>query len=112
MIVEIGPPFKVRDVHGSILARPTTNHSPVHCLRSEISLERFALQRPTRPAISRFEAFSTGTFDFKTTKDGFQPLIGKIVLSTSTRRKALIQISMPIGIQSSTAVDNALPVKI
>jgi hypothetical protein len=98
MIVEIGPPFKVRDVHGSILV--SANNEPLAGSLFEIRDQSGTSHSATADKAGHFQirGVPDGTFDFTTTKDGFQSVIGKIVVSKSSRRKALIQISMPIGI--------------
>jgi hypothetical protein len=98
MIVEIGPPFKVRDVHGSILV--SANNQPLAGSLFEIRDQSGTIRSATADKAGHFQirGVPDGTFDFKTTKDGFQSVIGKLVAAKSTRRKALIEISMPIGI--------------
>jgi len=97
IIVEIREPFEVSSVRGTI--RDAAGRS-----LPETDFEiRDASGRVRASKTDRFGGFkisnvSPGTYSFKSTRNGFQPVTGKITVSKKPKNDAPIQLTMPFGV--------------
>jgi len=97
MIVKIESPFKVESVHG-VIKDPAGY--PMPDVTFEIRTESGRIREAETDKMGRFKISGTaaGTYSFKATKDGFQSVIGKIVVAKKLNRKASIELTMPLGV--------------
>jgi len=97
IIVEIREPFEVSSVRGTI--RDAAGRS-----LPETDFEiRDASGRVRASKTDRFGGFkisnvSPGTYTFKSTRNGFQSVTGKITVSKKPKNDAPIQLTMPFGV--------------
>jgi hypothetical protein len=98
IIVTLDEPFNVRFVQGNTLFSVTTEPC------SEVLFEIRDAAGNVRGVVSdargrfKFSGIAPGSYDFKATKDGFQSVTGKIIVSKHANRKSNIQIKMQVGV--------------
>jgi hypothetical protein len=97
IIVEIDSPFVVRVVRGFI-KNPQGYGLPE--VTFEIRDESGRIRGVKTDEMGKFKVseIAPGTYSFKATKDGFQSVVGKIVVAKKSNHKASIQLTMPLGV--------------
>jgi hypothetical protein len=97
MIVEIGEPIEVRSIRGVIFYGA---NDPVSGSLFELSDASGKIRSAKADKAGHFHirGVAHGTYDFKATKDGFQSVIGKIVVSNRAQKANWIQIQMSLGV--------------
>jgi hypothetical protein len=96
-IVEIREPFEVKIVHGIISG---VRGEPMPDVYFEIR-DRFGRVRASKTdRLGKFKIPNTspGNYSFKTTRNGFQSVIGKISVSQKPPKEALIRLAMSVGV--------------
>jgi len=98
IIIELDHPIEVRSVRG--LVRDQTGflrQSVIFEIREKSS---DAVRRATTDARGRFriKGVQPGEYDFKATLDGFQSVVGVIILSRKADPKNAIQIQLKVGV--------------
>jgi len=66
----------------------------------EIRAESGRIREAKTDTMGRFKISGTaaGTYSFKATRNGFQSVVGKIVVAKKSDHKASIELTMPIGV--------------
>jgi hypothetical protein len=98
IIIELREPFNVRSIAGSTIF--FADSKPCGEVLFEIRDGAGSVRGVTSDARGRFKFSDVqpGNYDFKATKDGFQSVTGKIVVSERASRTRKIQIKMEVGI--------------
>ena len=102
IIVEIERPFEVRAVKGVVRAKSELPDDPLPNVLFEIQGpgNDKKIRRTTTDKSGRFSLshIPQGTYRFKATLDGFQSVMGTIVISRHANRHDEIRIEMPFGV--------------
>src|SRR2546425_2474310 len=98
IVVELSEPFRVRSIEGSTLF--FVDGEPYAKVLFEIRDETGNVRGIISDARGRFRfsRVAPGTYDFKATKDNFQSVTGKIIVSKRAHRTNKIQIKMEVGV--------------
>ena len=96
-MVELPEPLKVRSVDGSIL---DPHRDPLPDVVFEIRDESGKIRSGISDSRGRFHirGVPKGTFRFKATKNGFQSIVGTIVVTKAASRKSTITLQMNLGV--------------
>lgn len=98
IIIELQKPFEARVVQGVVVDQSGYPlPEALFELRSDSSGVIVGTKTNSKGSF-RFGSLSEGTYTFKATKDGWQSVTGKIIVSRRARRKSAIRIQMPVGV--------------
>ena len=97
MIFEMERPFAVQSVHG-VINDPAGY--PMPDVTFQIRAESGRIRKSKTDKMGRFKISGTaaGMYSFKASEDGFQSVIGKIVVGKKLNHKASIALTMPLGV--------------
>jgi len=99
IIVELDEPFQVRSLRGVVLSK--VDREPLVNVTFEIRDESSGQVRGTktdRKGCFKMRSIPDGTYTFKATRNGFQSVVGTVVVSEKANRKKIINIQMPLGV--------------
>jgi len=101
IIVELDRPFVVRAVEG-IVSHREGSQEPLPDVLVEIEGpgDVRTIKHATTDKHGRFKIghVAAGTYRFKTTLDGFQSVMGTIIVSEKANKHADIRIEVPVGV--------------
>lgn len=100
IIAEIDDAFEVRSVQGTIVFKGKDDElkGVVFEIRGPGGLERIRAARTDSNGRFKIRRVPEGTYTFKATLDGFQSVVGTLVVSKKADRQETIKIEMPIGV--------------
>ena len=98
IIIELEKPFEVRAAQGVVVDQSGYPLPEALIeLRSDSSGVIVGTKTNSKGSF-RFRSLSDGTYTFKATKDGWQSVTGKIIVSKRAGRKSAIRMQMPVGV--------------
>jgi hypothetical protein len=98
IIVQLHEPIVVRDVRGEMRDRdgnPEKNAIFEIRLKSSSQIRR---AKTDEKGQFRIQHAPTGTYDFKATLDGFQSVVGTVIVSATADPKAKIKLTLNLGV--------------
>jgi hypothetical protein len=101
IIVQLDRPFVVRTVKGIISHREGAQEPlPDALVEIEGPGDVRTIKHATTDKHGRFKIghVAAGTYRFKTTLDGFQSVMGTIIVSEKAKKQADIRIEVPVGV--------------
>jgi hypothetical protein len=100
IIAEIDDLFEVRSVHGTVVFKGKDDplRGVVFEIRGPGGVERIRATRTDSNGRFKIRRVPEGTYTFKATLDGFQSVVGTLVVSKKADRQKTIKIEMPIGV--------------
>jgi hypothetical protein len=101
IIVQLDRPFVVRTVKGIISHREGGQEPlPDALVEIEGPGEVRTIKHATTDKHGRFKIghVAAGTYRFKTTLDGFQSVMGTIIVSEKAKKQANIRFEVPVGV--------------
>jgi hypothetical protein len=100
IIARIDEPIKVFSIRGKILPKgnPESLKEVVFEIRGPGSSQRIRATKSRGDGTFRMQSVPEGTYLFKATRDGFQSVVGTLVVSKKADRQATITIEMPFGV--------------
>jgi hypothetical protein len=100
IISRVDEPFAVSSVRGSVVF--SGKDEPLKDVLFEIrgpgNLERIRAAKTGADGRFKIGRVPEGTYTFKATRDGFQSVVGTLVVSKKADRKKAIKIEMPLGV--------------
>jgi carboxypeptidase family protein len=98
IINQVDEPFQVRSVAGTITL-PHGGHAAV-LIEIEGPTPARTIRRAETDALGRFRIAHVpdGTYRFKATLNGFQSVVGAIIVSRRTNKPSVIKIEMRLGV--------------
>jgi hypothetical protein len=101
VIVSLSEPFIVRNISGSVIEKGGF-HEPLPDVLIEVRAiggSRDVMQTKTdRSGKFRVQKSKQGTYEFKATRNGFQSVTGRIIVSDSAPPDGLIRLEMRLGV--------------
>jgi hypothetical protein len=97
-IVELQDPFTVREAKGVVLLPNSNDPLPNVLVEFRDAGGKIKATRTDSRGQFTFRSLRGGTYMFKTTLDGFQSVIGTVVLRKSVKKSDAIRIEMPLGV--------------
>lgn len=97
IIVELPEPFRVRNVEGSI----TDPHNDIVArVAFEIRDESGSIRTALTDSRGRFNirGVPKGTYRFKATENGFQSIVGTLIIAKDAPKKSKITLQMNLGV--------------
>ena len=99
IIVQIDQPFVVREVRGTIRF---AGHDPLSDVLFEVqgpgAITEIKHATSDKHGRFRISSLPTGIYRFKTTLDGFQSIMGSIVISKKAAKRNEINLEMRVGV--------------
>jgi hypothetical protein len=100
VISRLDEPITVYSVRGKIIVKG--NDDPltevVFEIRGPGSSERIRAAKSGHDGRFNIAHVPEGTYSFKATKDGFQSVVGTLIVSKKANRQKAIEIALPIGV--------------
>jgi hypothetical protein len=100
IISRLDEPITVYSVRGKIIVKG--NDDPLTEVVFEIrrpgSFERIRAAKSGHDGRFNIAHVPEGTYSFKATKDGFQSVVGTLIVSKKANRQKAIEIALPIGV--------------
>jgi hypothetical protein len=97
-IIELETPFSVRQVKG-VISLPGRNDPLPNVLVEFRDIDgRIKTTRTDSHGKFRFGNLSEGTYMFKATSDGFQSVIGTVILRRDAKKSEIIRVELPVGV--------------
>jgi hypothetical protein len=97
IICRLSDPIGVRSVQGVITLKSTPLEGVLFEIRSG-EHERIWAAKTNAQGHFKIRFISPGTYAFKATLDGFQSVVGTIIVSDKAGKKSVISIEMPLGV--------------
>jgi hypothetical protein len=97
-IVELQDPFTVREARGVVLLPNSNDPLPNVLVEFRDAGGRIKATKTDSRGQFKFRNLPEGTYMFKTTLDGFQSVVGTVVLQKSVKKSLAIRIAMPLGV--------------
>jgi hypothetical protein len=101
IINELEQPFEVRSLRG-LVTRKEGDQGPLRDALVEIKgpgdHDQVRRARTNENGEFRIAHIASGTYKFKVTLDGFQSVVGTIIVSKEAPKAAQIRIALPIGV--------------
>lgn len=100
IIAEIEDPFEVRSVQGTIVFKGKDDplKGVVFEIRGPGGQERIRATRTDSNGRFKIRRVPEGSYTFKATLEGFQSVVGTLVVSKKADRQKTIKIEMPVGV--------------
>lgn len=100
IISRIDDPITVSSVRGSVVfsGKDEPLKGVVFEIRGPGDLERIRAAKTGSDGRFRIGRVPEGTYTFKATRDGFQSVVGILVVSKRADRRKTIKIEMPLGV--------------
>ena len=97
-IVELQDPFTVREAKGVVLFPNRTDPLPNVVVEFRDADGKIKATKTDSRGQFKFRSLREGTYMFKTTLDGFQSVVGTVVLQKSVKKSEAIRIEIPLGV--------------
>ncbi len=97
-IVELRDPIVVRQAKGIVLLEGSNQPIPNVLVEVRDADGKIIAAKTDSRGQFKFRTLAEGTYMFKTTLNGFQSVVGTIVLEKSAKKSELIKIEMPLGV--------------
>jgi len=97
IIVEISEAFEVKDIRG-VVSDVSGNPLPDVDFEIRDSFGRVRESKTDRLGRFKIRNASPGNYSFKVTRDGFQSVVGKIIVSKKPHNNVSIRLTMSVGV--------------
>lgn len=97
-IVKLRDPIYVRDAKGIVLREGSDEPLADVLVEVRGADGKITATKTDSRGEFKFRALAKGTYMFKTTLNGFQSVVGTIVLEKSAKKAEQIKIEMPLGV--------------
>jgi hypothetical protein len=91
-------PITVHYVHGTVFFHNDALEEVLFEIRGPGNFERIRVANSDGKGRFNIGHVPEGTYIFKATKNGFQSVVGTIVVSKKAAKQKTVQIEMPIGV--------------
>jgi hypothetical protein len=97
-IVELSDPFTVREAKGVVISPNSNIPLPNVLVEFRDAGGKITGTKTDSRGEFKFRKLRNGTYMFKTTLDGFQSVVGTVILQKSIKKSDAIRIEMPFGV--------------
>lgn len=97
-IVEPQDPFTVHEANGVVLFPNSNDPLPNVLVEFRDASGKIKATKTNSRGQFRLRTLRQGTYMFKTTLEGFQSVVGTVVLRKSVKKSETIRIEMPLGV--------------
>jgi hypothetical protein len=100
IVSRVDEPITVSSVHGIVVFKGKDDalKQVVFEIRGPGTSERIRATKSGEDGRFSIPRVSEGTYVFKATKDGFQSVVGSLIVSKKADHKQVVKIEMPLGV--------------